>query len=126
MENEKKKKVSMSIEELERVGTTSDNPTLQQTLDLVRKYSQRFYVTEEVKTFEEIVRLPAIGGFIPRGVRKETRTEVLYTIWRVGKSGEAFPIVHRRPDGSKPTAVSLESVIDWLGGWIFNEAPRHK
>lgn len=124
MENEKKKK--MTIAELERVGTTSDNPTLQQTLDLVRKYNHHFYVTEEVKTFEEIVRLPAIGGFIPRGVRKETRTEVLYTIWRVGKSGEAFPIVHRRPDGSKPTAVSLESVIDWLGGWIFNEAPRHK
>lgn len=121
MENEKKKKVSMSIEELERVGTTSDNPTLQQTLDLVRKYNQHFYVTEERITLPVYKKI-FLRGEVQIGITYDT----LYTIWRVGKSGEAFPIVHRRPDGSKPTAVSLESVIDWLGGWIFNEAPRHK
>lgn len=121
MENEKKKKVSMSIEELERVGTTSDNPTLQQTLDLVRKYNQHFYVTEEIRR-TPIYKKTFLRGQVQTGVQ----FEYYYTIWRVGKSGVAFPIVHRRPDGSKPTAVSLESVIDWLGGWIFNEAPRHK
>ena len=111
----------MSVEELERVGTTSSNPTLQQTLDLVRKYNQHFYVTEEIRR-TPIYKKTFLRGQVQTGVQ----FEYYYTIWRVGKSGEAFPIVHRRPDGSKPTAVSLESVIDWLGGWIFNEAPRHK
>ena len=125
MENEKKKKVSMSIEELERVGTTSDNPTLQQTLDLVRKYNQRFYVTEEISCEERTAVKKCLFGLLKRKYTHLVPVKQ-YVIWRVGKSGEAFPIVHRRPDGSKPTAVSLESVIDWLGGWIFNEAPRHK
>ena len=125
MENEKKKKVSMSIEELERVGTTSDNPTLQQTLDLVRKYSQRFYVTAETSWGERTAVKKCLFGLLKRKYNYSVPVKQ-YIIWRVGKSGEAFPIVHRRPDGSKPTAVSLESVIDWLGGWIFNEAPRHK
>lgn len=123
MENEKKKK--MTIAELERRGTTSDNPTLQQTLDLVRKYSQRFYVTEETSWGECTAVKKCLFGLLKRKYTYSVPVKQ-YVIWRVGKSGVAFPIVHRRPDGSKPTAVSLESVIDWLGGWIFNEAPRHK
>lgn len=115
----------MSIEELERVGTTSDNPTLQQTLDLVRKYNHHFYVTAEASWEERTVVKKCLFGLLKRKYTHSVPVK-LYIIWRVGKSGEAFPIVHRRPDGSKPTAVSLESVIDWLGGWIFNEAPRHK
>ena len=125
MENEKKTKVSMSIEKLERVGTTSSNPTLQQTLDLVRKYNQHFYVTEEISCEERTAVKKCLFGLLKRKYTHLVPVKQ-YVIWRVGKSGVAFPIVHRRPDGSKPTAVSLESVIDWLGGWIFNEAPRHK
>lgn len=116
--------MSMTIEELEARGTTVSEPLLQQTLDLVRKYNQRFYVTEEVRT--EQVPVVKTRWAVLHKTHYEERTNTLYTIWRVSKNGVAFPIRHRRPDGTEPTAVPLESAIDWFGGWIFNEGPRHK
>lgn len=110
----------MTVEELERIGTTVSVPELQQTLDLVRKYDSRFYVVEETHEVRVPVRMLGVVW------KYRTANKTTYTIWRVGKKGASFPIKHRSADGSRYTAVSADSAMDWLGGWIFNEAPRHK
>lgn len=123
MENEKKK---MTLEELERDCTVVSNPVLQQSLDLVRHYNDRFYIKEETVTEKVPVRMTALGGLIPRGIRMEERTVTRYTILRMDLKGNVLPIWYNRPDGTKCTDFELQGAIQWLGAWIFNESPRHR
>lgn len=72
-----------TLEELERDCTVVSNPVLQQSLDLVRHYNDRFYIKERTVTEKVPVRLAALGGLIPRGIRMEERTVTRYTILRM-------------------------------------------
>lgn len=122
METEKK----ITLEELERDCTVVSNPVLQQSLDLVRHYNDRFYIKEETVMKKVSVRLPPLGGLIPRGIRMEEHTVTRYTILRMDLKGNVLPIWYNRPDGTKCTVFDLQAAILWLGAWIFNESPRHR